>query len=672
MDKDYYMNNQDNILDALYDEQSINKLYCEYLIESINDETFGVYSAILKTMYNNGIYSRKIQIDEIMVGGKIWWEQGGSTGYAEIFLVIPEDEKVIFRFLHGVLPKKDTVVRVYLPDYIEPLIKCWKNKRYVKKIDNWIETVEKQKNNINEYKITGEYKNWLRKNQKESFALMNMRAGLLWGPPGTGKTTTMSAIIAEYVQQYPYDNILIIANTNLAVDTIFIGFDKILDKVRERERIRKNSIRFGQYFNSDMYKGREYLLSKKEEAAILMELFEIEEEREKTPNEDVKKLALLKKRHDELREKLKKNIEDTIQNYSIIAMTSTVALNYFDDLFSNRFNLIILEEASQINICQALMLTLLGEKIIYTGDNRQLSPIVQSKNRNAKIFLGNSIFKLKKSVLKDRVFFLNEQSRMTKNICKIVSDIFYDEKLVLASHLPNEVTWEKERKLYKEDIFHGKDVAILNIDEEAKWSQKYGGAIRYSSATKISEICKKLVDNYDCKEEDITILTPFRAQKNLIKSLLRRDYLKKVQVKTIHKSQGSEAHTIIFDPVDGNSNFLKTEEAKNMINVAISRAKARLVVCLHENDYENNIFYKIGNLIAKLNSESSFNIYPKIDTFIKEKNFPFNIVGKTINFHKSGIFKVEKIEENKIYATSHYNSNLKLKFSVEGIKRIYS
>ena len=55
MDKDYYMNNQDNILDALYDEQSINKLYCEYLIESINDETFGVYSAILKTMYNNGI-----------------------------------------------------------------------------------------------------------------------------------------------------------------------------------------------------------------------------------------------------------------------------------------------------------------------------------------------------------------------------------------------------------------------------------------------------------------------------------------------------------------------------------------------------------------------------------------------------------------------------------------
>lgn len=672
MAKDYYMNNQQNILDALYDEQSVNKQYCEYTIESIKTETFGVYSGNLKIKHSRSIYSRKIQIDEIMIGGKIWWENDGATGYAEIFLVIPEDEKVIFRFVHGNLPEKGTTVRIYLPDYIEPLIKCWENSRYVAKIDKWFKRIENQKSSDNSYKITGEYKNWLRKNQKEAFALMNMSAGLLWGPPGTGKTTTMSAIIAEYVQQNPYDNVLIVANTNLAVDTIFTGFDKILDKVKDREKIRKKSIRFGQYFNSGMYKGREYMLSKKDETFILEELFSIEEERQKTPNEDVKKLALLKKRYDALKEKLKKKIEDTIQNYSIVAMTSTVALNYFDDLISNKFNLVILEEASQINICQALMLTLLGDKVIYTGDNRQLSPIVQSKNKNTKKFLGSSIFKLKTSVLKDRVFFLNEQSRMTKNICKIVSDIFYDKKLLLASRLPDVKNWKKERKLYKEDIFHGKDVAILDIDEKGTWSQKYGGIIRHSSAVKIDEICKKLVDNYDCKEEDITILTPFRAQKNMIKGFLRRSYLKKIHVKTIHKSQGSEAHTIIFDPVDGNNNFLKTEEARNMINVALSRAKARLVVCLHEDDFENNIFFQVGNLIAKLNSESSLSIYPEIDKFIKEKDYPQNIVGKIINFHKSGIFKVEKIEENKIYVTSHYNSNLKSKFSVEGIKRVYS
>lgn len=231
-----------------------------------------------------------------------------------------------------------------------------------------------------------------------------MKAGLLWGPPGTGKTTTMSAMIAEYIENNPHDSILIVGNTNLAVDTIFTGFDKILDKVQNKDFIRKYSVRYGEAFNSKMYKDREYLLAKNNDEHIMKELFILEQEKEKIPNTDVVALANWQDRYDRLKKQLKSTLENVVQNYSVIAMTSTVALYNFELLLDNKFNLVILEEASQINLCQALMLTLLGEKIIFTGDDKQLSPIVQSSNKEAQEYLGYSIFKYKTSYLSDKVF----------------------------------------------------------------------------------------------------------------------------------------------------------------------------------------------------------------------------------------------------------------------------
>ena len=674
MEKEYYQKiNQEDIIFALHDEEKINKMFCEYIISSLKIESVGIYSVILTEKIGEAhSFSKKIQIDEVMVGGKIWWEVDGTSGYAEIFLVVPENEEIAFRYLSGPLPKIDTVVRIYLPNYIEPLINCWKNKEYVKEIEKWLEKIQIKEENSSEFHIEGPYKSWLRKNQKEAFNLLNLKTGLLWGPPGTGKTTTMGAMIAEYVKKNPYDNILIVGNTNLAVDTIFTGFDKILDNFTEKESIRRKTIRFGQFFIPKLYKGREYLLGKTRDQVLLNELFNLEQEKEKIASDDIKTLAIWQEKYEALKKQLKISIEEIIANYSIIAMTSTVALYYFSLLLENKFDLIILEEASQINLCQALMIAQLGEKVIFTGDDRQLSPIIQSKTKEAKEYLKESIFKYKKTYLKDRVFFLNEQSRMTNNICRIVSEIFYDNQLKLASHIPNLIEWKKERKLYPEDIFKGRDIDILNIEEEWQWSKRYGGSIRFSSAEKIDEICRNLIDHFDSKEEDINILTPFRSQKNLIKTFLKRSQLKKIKVNTIHKSQGSECHTIIFDPVDANSKFLSSEEALHILNVAISRAKARLIICLNKSDYNNMTFYKIATLISEINNNKSFKKYPTIKECIKSSQFPKNIIGKTIDFYKSGILTVISIDGDKIIANAYNNKKLIKKISLKFILNLYS
>lgn len=667
-----YPINKKNILFALEEEEQINKRFCEYTVTNIVQESIGLYSVTLTQKEGEAHpFSRKIQIDEVMEGGNIWWEINNTPAYAEIFLVFPEEEKIAFRFLKGPAPKVGTVVRIYLPNYIEPLIKCWENNYYVTMVNNWLKDMENYTPNVTEYKINGYYNNWLRVNQKKAFNLLDMKAGLLWGPPGTGKTTTMSAMIAEYIENNPHDSILIVGNTNLAVDTIFTGFDKILDKVPNKDFIRKYSVRYGEAFNSKMYKDREYLLAKNNDEHIMKELFILEQEKEKIPNTDVVALANWQDRYDRLKKQLKSALENVVQNYSVIAMTSTVALYNFELLLDNKFNLVILEEASQINLCQALMLTLLGEKIIFTGDDKQLSPIVQSNNKEAQEYLGYSIFKYKTSYLSDKVFFLNEQSRMTENICKVVSQTFYNGELILAKSIPNPENWKKERKLNKDDKFKGKDVIIVDIDDDSNWSKQYGGAIRYDSCYEITKICENLIDHYDSKQEDINILTPFRAQKNMIKSFLKRSHLPRIKVNTIHKSQGSECHTIIFDPVDGESKFLSTKEAQNMINVTISRAKARLIVCLSKKDYTNKSLNKIAHLIAQLSDTTNKNFVPHISEFINKSDFPKNIVGRILDFEKSGICKVLKFDEKSLTVAIPNKEAMTKKISLEFLYKKY-
>ena len=95
-----------------------------------------------------------------------------------------------------------------------------------------------------------------------------------------------------------------------------------------------------------------------------------------------------------------------------------------------------------------------------------------------------------------------------------------------------------------------------------------------------------LQNNY---QGSIGVVSPFRAQANAIRvavknnaqleaALRNKDFL----VDTVHKFQGDERDVIIFSPVlsqgmtDGTIRFLKNNE--NLFNVAITRAKAQLIV----------------------------------------------------------------------------------------------
>ncbi len=82
----------------------------------------------------------------------------------------------------------------------------------------------------------------------------------------------------------------------------------------------------------------------------------------------------------------------------------------------------------------------------------------------------------------------------------------------------------------------------------------------------------------------------------VVKRRLLKLGLSGVSVSTIHRAQGSERHTVLFDPVKGASKWLCSDDGRRLINVAISRAKARLIIPLSRGDRKNVYLYFIAEM----------------------------------------------------------------------------
>ena len=124
-----------------------------------------------------------------------------------------------------------------------------------------------------------------------------------------------------------------------------------------------------------------------------------------------------------------------------------------------------------------------------------------------------------------------------------------------------------------------------------------GAKFRVESASRILEMLQKQRSEVPgFKAADVFVLSPFRLQVRVIRAMLDKNGFKEVRVNTVHQTQGKEAKIVIFDPVDGNCPFLKSEEAKRLLTVAFSRAKAKLLVLATEGDCANPILRMVKDL----------------------------------------------------------------------------
>lgn len=250
-------------------------------------------------------------------------------------------------------------------------------------------------------------------------------------------------------------------------------------------------------------------------------------------------------------------------------------------LGSKRFDLLIIEEASQAFLTTIAMFGAIANKMLIIGDHKQLTPIVINRERSAKIDknIDAVIDGLKTYAFNNNQnsYRLTKTRRLTSDASKLTG-IFYENTLISISDNEGQISI---RSGYKK-LFHfngGITIAKLPFSK-----------IGFKESDIIELLCKIAIDllNND-KSIEVALLCPYiKIESALYEkySKLSSDY-SRLTINTIHKIQGLTTDiTILYLPLDNPAFDLDD----NLFNVATSRAqKGTLVVTYDHIDLLSSI-----------------------------------------------------------------------------------
>jgi len=291
------------------------------------------------------------------------------------------------------------------------------------------------------------------------------------------------------------------------------------------------------------------------------------------------------------------------------------------------FDLVVFDEASQVSLAHALALMPLGRARLFAGDPQQLSPVLRSTDRGARRWLGRSAF-AEMPRGGPSVVLLDEQSRMAGPISELVGDLFYDGALRVAADAQASPAWQAARRRALGGVDADTHVHVHRLKTDGAWSAAERGPVRRESADAIAEAVAGALASGDWQPQELIVLTPFRAQRALIRQCLRtRGVPEEVKVSTVHRAQGSEASVVLFDPADGAQPFLQTEEAQRLVNVALSRAQAKVIVYLSPVDATNPL---LAPIVQRMRLAGDVREAVPLLALARHAEFPANALGRRV------------------------------------------
>lgn len=380
---------------------------------------------------------------------------------------------------------------------------------------------------------------------------------IIHGPPGTGKTTTLTEAIVQLVSQG--EKVLVSAPSNTAVDNIAKGLlQQQLRLLRVGNANKADEAIFphtpeGQLANSKQQKEIKQLKIRAEEfrrMALKYKRSFGKAEREQR--------QLLFKEVKNLRTEIKKiqayNEEKLFEEAQVIAGTP-IGL-YDAGIDQHHFTTLVLDEAGQCIEPLAWCIFPMADRIVLAGDHWQLPPTVLSQEA-IKLGLDRSILEVAVQKI-PAIHLLNTQYRMKEVIAGFSSHYFYQDQLLSPAHLANSGIHihfiDSAGSGFNET--HGPDGASLQNNGEL-------------------DIVKKLFETEGLALPDTALISPYSGQVTAAKELFARE----LRISTIDSFQGQEKENIILSLVrsneDGDIGFLKDYRR---MNVAITRAKERLFI----------------------------------------------------------------------------------------------
>ncbi len=434
---------------------------------------------------------------------------------------------------------------------------------------------------------------------------------LIHGPFGTGKTRTLVELISQETRQN--HKVLATAESNAAVDNI-------LERLMENKKLKLTRLGHPQRVSKHnitqtlAYKVEKHELNKKI-TKIHKNIDKLIEKRsvhtKPTPQyrrgygdydilfnaskgkggrgispDKMKSMARwieinqeIDEAHSEIKRIENRMIRNIIDESDVILATNSSSA--LEAISRVKFDVAIIDEASQATIPSVLIPISKAHRFILAGDHKQLPPTIISEKAGD---LEKTLFEELIKMYPFKSQLLNVQYRMNSLLMKFPNEEFYNNSLKSDLSV-DEITIN--------DLLDSKhdEEALLFIDTSniADNNEKHLRDSKSIINELESEIAIGIANDYlnaGVSEEDIGIISPYADQVKIIQDKTP------VEVKTVDGFQGREKEIIIISTVrsneNGNIGFLND---LRRLNVAITRAKRKLIIIGNKNTLKNNPTY---------------------------------------------------------------------------------
>ena len=424
----------------------------------------------------------------------------------------------------------------------------------------------------------------LDESQKQAFLMATdgSPVSLIKGPPGTGKTYVINAIV-QYITKELKQKVVISSQTHVAID-------KVLDEIMENHdpiipnRITNRRNKYsGQEIDTTIYKTWAKKFSEHNKLArnqglatqILQDIANFNGEKKFRFSESVE-----------------------LSDYSVIGATTTTSAiggKKGLELFEG-YDWLIIDEVSKCPITEVLRYLPYVSKIIMVGDDYQLAPLLEFQKEEVESLTAynEDMFEKLKKTYEESVFAKTLEK--AKKVGRLVTlnvnyrsvapvlnayNIFYNRELI---GMREKVKPSKVQFSDKYQMFNDKDVFFVDVKNGKEATE---GTSRYNveelRATR--EILEMLLENtLNPEKVSVSAIFPYGAQidkfqrenKELINKA--RKTFKSFEIDTVDAFQGRETDIVLVNTVVtdmSRGNFLNDFRR---INVSMSRARDKLFI----------------------------------------------------------------------------------------------
>lgn len=237
------------------------------------------------------------------------------------------------------------------------------------------------------------------------------------------------------------------------------------------------------------------------------------------------------------------------------------------------FDYLIIDEASQLSLSEVIASAMCARNLIIVGDQQQLPQVNKAHHPMGSDVSAMNYFLDQHAVVpENRGFFLSQTRRMNADITGLISALSYDHFLQ-----PHPIAKNRRLEIIEDPSdplgpcgFYFLSVPHSGLNQES-----------LPEAEAIHALVTRLEKSVPLKE--IMVVTPYRAQENLLRSLLPAQ----IRLGTADKIQGQEADVVFYSmassDIDMGSEDLDFLLSLNRLNVALSRGRKKsILVCSEE------------------------------------------------------------------------------------------